>query len=79
MAEFEKLSQYRQNTRIQEADELLMFKEEIGKGTYPIKCLKCYKSGLRYCNYWLKDFCCEEVEEGEMEDITMKFVKREKK
>jgi hypothetical protein len=78
MSEFEKLSQYRQNTRIQEADELLMFKEEIEQGNYPDKCLKCFKSGLRWCIFWGNDYCCEEVEEGEIEDIAIKFVKREK-
>jgi hypothetical protein len=78
MTEFEKLSRYRQDARINEGDEVELFKAEIGEGTYPVKCLKCYKSGLRWCIFWEKGFCCEEVEEGEIEDIAKMFVKREK-
>ena len=75
MSEFDRLSEYRENTKLQEQGEIEVFEQEID---FPKKCLKCYKSGLRYCRFWIEDFCCEDVEEGEIEDIALKFVKREK-
>ena len=77
MSEYERMAKYRKETKWYETDEVEMFIDEIERGEYPSKCLKCYQSGLRYCQYWLKDYICEEIEEGEIMDLAKKFIKRE--
>jgi hypothetical protein len=77
MSEYERINKYREDTKQYEIDESLMFRDEVERGEYPSKCIKCYKSGLRHCRFWLIDYCCEEVEEGEAFDLALKFVKRE--
>jgi hypothetical protein len=76
----EKISKYREETLWWEADEVEMFRDEVERGAYPSKCLKCYQLGLRNCRYWADELAygCEEVEEGEIVDLAMKFVKRER-
>ncbi len=77
----EKIQKFKEDTLFWESDEVMMFRDEIERGEYPPKCLKCYQSGLRNCRYWIPSlmYGCEEVEEGEIVDLAMRFVKREKK
>jgi hypothetical protein len=77
MAEYDRIAKYRSEAKEYMGDEILMFRDEIEKGEYPFKCLICFKSGVRYCYYWVKDYLCDEIVEGKAIDIFEGFIKRQ--
>jgi hypothetical protein len=79
MSEYERIAIYRNDTKEYERDEVLMFREEIERGEFPPKCLPCYKSGIRYCDYWLHGYFCDEILEGKPLDIFKGFIRRQQK
>jgi hypothetical protein len=75
----EKIQQHKEETMQFESDEIEIFRDEIERGEFSPKCLKCYIAGGRWCGYWDKNYNCEEIEEGEAIDLAKKFYLRERK
>ena len=63
--------------KVEDDEDKMLFIDEVERGTYPKKCVKCYNAGARWCGYWEKNYICEEIEEGEAVTLAMKFYKRE--
>jgi len=71
--QFQRLRMYREKARKYETKEIQAFKLAVYNGLYPEKCLACYEAGIRWCQYWNRNFECEEFEIGEREEIAKKF------
>ena len=44
---------------IQLDESVQEFSEQIRRGLYPKKCLRCVYDGILFCRYWFLEFGCE--------------------